>query len=259
VREDGLWITGLLDRHVHPAASTSPPAAADLVVLAVKSYDTAPAARELADVDVGAVLSLQNGLGNEATLASHLDCKVLAGTATYGARLAEPGVVECTGRGEIVLGPHEGGESGLAEGVGDLFAAAGLETTVAEDMPRRLWSKLAVNAGINPTTALARVPNGALVAGDAEETAREAAREVARVARGQGVDLDPATAAAAAIRVAEATARNTASMRQDVEAGQRTEIDAINGAVLDRADEPVPVNATLTRLIRAWEREQDLR
>lgn len=259
VREDGLRLTGAVERTVHPNALTTPPEAADLAIVTVKSYDTAAVARQLADCELGGVLSLGNGLGNEETLAAQLDCEVLAGTCTYGARLREPGVVECTGVGEIHLGAWDGGESELAARVGTVFRRAGLEAAVAPDMPRRLWRKLAVNAGINPTTALARVPNGALVDGPAGETAREAAREVGRVAVSHGIELQPAAAAAELVRVAETTARNTSSMRADVEAGRRTEIDAINGAVLERASEPVPVNETLTRLIRAWERERGLR
>jgi 2-dehydropantoate 2-reductase len=126
-------------------------------------------------------------------------------------------------------------------------------------MRRRRWEKLAVNAGINAPTALARTPNGALAEGEIATTARAAAREVAQVARDSGVELSPATAAAAVTDVARTTAANTSSMYQDVEAGERTEIDAINGYVLDRAADPVPVNETLTNLIRAWERARGLR
>lgn len=103
-------------------------------------------------------------------------------------------------------------------------------------MPKRLWRKLAVNAGINPTTALAGVENGALADGPLHDVASEAAREVARVAREQGIELAEGEAVAALESVVEATARNTSSMAQDVEAGTKTEIDAINGAVVDRAE-----------------------
>lgn len=252
VRDSGLHVGGGFDFTVHPAARTDPPPTADLALVTVKAFDTEAAARDLADCDLDAVCSLQNGLGNEEVLAAHLD-GVLAGTCTYGARLVEPGRVECTGIGEIALGAPDGGDSARAGRVGRALRAAGIETAVADDMPRRRWEKLAINAGINPTTALARVPNGALNNGPLAGIAREAARETARVAREQGVDLGDEAAVAALDGVVEATAANTSSMLQDVAAGRRTEIDAINGAVLDRAGRPVPMNRALAGLVRAWE------
>jgi len=267
VSESGLRVEGAVTATVYPTATTAVPERRfDLGVVTVKSYDTAAAASALAG-HVDAALSLQNGLGNETALAAELSGPVLAGTCTYGARLDGPGRVECTGLGDVALGPREGSDAGeettaLAERVGAAFAESGMETVVAEDMPRRRWEKLAVNAGINAATALARVPNGALVDGPAGGTAREAARETARVAREQGVDLDDETAAEAVASVAAATARNTSSMRQDVERGRRTEVDAIHGAVAERGSEAgvaTPVSATLAALVRAWERERDLR
>ncbi|EMA42775.1 ketopantoate reductase family protein [Halococcus saccharolyticus] len=252
VRDSGLHVGGAFDFTVRPAARTDPPPSADLALVTVKAFDTDDAARALVDCDLDAVCSLQNGLGNEERLATRLD-GVLAGTCTYGARLVEPGRVECTGIGEIALGAPDGGRSACAERVGRALRRAGVETTVADDMPRRLWKKLAVNAGINPTTALARVENGALADEPLHGIAGDAARETARVAREQGVDLGDDEAVAALDAVVEATAANTSSMLQDVRAGRRTEIDAINGAVVDRADAPVPVNRTLAGLVRAWE------
>lgn len=253
VREQGLQLTGEFDRTVHPAATTDPPASSDLVLVTVKSFDTETAAKALAGGAFDAVLSLQNGMGNEETLAGNLSAPVLAGTCTYGARLTEPGVVECTGVGEVVLGRPDGGSSARADSAGEALAS-GLETVVATDMPRRLWEKLAINAGINAVTALARVPNGDLVDGPAREVARDAARETADVAATAGVDI--ADAPRRTLAIAEATAPNTSSMHQDVRGGTRTEIDAINGYVVEQADQPVPVNATLTALVRAWERGQ---
>ncbi len=259
VRESGLRLTGDVETTVSPDARTDVPDSTDLALVTVKAYDTADVATTVAEMVIDAALSLQNGLGNEGTLASHLDVPVLAGTCTYGARLAEPGVVECTGVGEVAVGARSGGRSAVADRIGRTFEEAGIETTVAQDMPRRVWEKLAVNAGINATTALARIENGSLVDGPAGDVAREAARETARVAGEAGVDLSAADAAAAVESVASATAANTSSMHQDVLAGRRTEVDAINGAVVDRADQPVPVNETLAALVRGWEREQGLR
>ena len=257
VDDEGLRVSGAVQTVVEPAARTAVPddCAADLALVTVKAYDTPAAAAALSDCALAAALSLQNGMSNEAQLADALDCPVLAGTCTYGAMLEAPGHVACTGIGEVTLGAREGGASTLADEVGAAVDAAGIETTVATDMPVRLWEKLAVNAGINAVTALARVANGALVDGPAGDPARAAARETARVARAAGVDLDPERVT----EVAATTSANVSSMRADVEAGRPTEIDAINGAVVDRAEDPVPVNRTLAALVRAWERERDLR
>ncbi|MEF8888153.1 MAG: ketopantoate reductase family protein [Haloarculaceae archaeon] len=254
VRTNGLRVTGTLDLTVHPEARTDPPASAGLVLVTVKAFDTGDAADALASMDeVGAVLSLQNGMGNEETLAAALPWPVLAGTTDFGAERTAPGVVRCNGVGEVVLGPPKGGESATAERAGEAFRAAAIDTTVAADMPRRLWTKLAVNAGINPLTALARVDNGAVLAEPLAGTARTAARETVAAAAPAGVDLDPGEAVAAMEEVARDTADNVSSMRQDVEAGRRTEIDAINGYVVQQATEPVPVNRTLAALVGGWE------
>lgn len=260
IREAGLHVTGEFDFCVHPTARTDSPTRADLAVVTVKSFDTPEAADALVDVDLEATLSLQNGMGNEATLAAVLDCPVLAGTCTYGAMRPEPGVVDCTGIGKVVLGAREGGESAPAQRVGTAFDEGGFVTEVATDMPSRLWEKLAVNAGINATTALARVDNGALLSGPANEVATEAGREVARVAREHGIMLSDEAAAAAVERVAEATAANSSSMRQDMLSERRTEVNAISGYVVDNAaGVSVPVNRTLANLLRAWEHARGLR
>jgi 2-dehydropantoate 2-reductase len=265
VRESGLAIEGAVETTVHPTAVTDVPGGQfDCALVTTKAFDTAAAARDLAaaGTELDAALSLSNGLGNEATLAEALpDPAVLAGTCTYGAMTPAPGVVRCTGVGEVVLGAREGGPSATADRVGGAFGAADIETTVARDMPRRLWEKLAVNAGINATTALARVENGALLDGPGNAVARRAAREVARIARADDVDLPDEAATDAVERAAAATAANTSSMQQDVLAGGRTEVDAILGAALERADAhglTAPTLRTLAGLLRSWERARDL-
>lgn len=263
VAEAGLRVGGEFDFTVHPHATTDGTGlAADLAVVAVKAFDTRSAADALATGEFDAVLSLQNGMGNEETLAARLSCPVLAGTVTYGAVRGDPGTVECTGRGEVVLGPAVGGTSAVADQVGRAFDAAGIETTVASDMPARLWEKLAVNAGINAVTALARVKNGAVAEGPASGVARDAARETVRVARAAGVELSDEAAVEGVAEVASGTAANVSSMHQDVRAGRRTEVDAINGYVVATGAEhgaETPVNRTLAGLLEAWERGRGLR
>jgi 2-dehydropantoate 2-reductase len=259
VREEGLAVSGEYEFRVHPDATTEGTRLeADLAVVTVKSYDTAEAARELATGSFDAVLSLQNGLGNERELAARVVAPVLAGTATYGALSEGPGAVRCTGVGEVVLGSL-GGEADLARQVAEAYTAAGVACTAVEDVRRRLWEKCAVNAAINPLTALAGVENGAVLDDPAREVARSAARETARLARSGGIELTDDDALAALDAVVEATADNRSSMLQDVERGRCTEIDAINGYVVEHAADPVPTNAALAGLVKTWELGRGLR
>ncbi|WP_281195595.1 ketopantoate reductase family protein [Halorubrum sp. F4] len=262
VHEEGLRIEGRIDACVRPRALTDGrDRSADLALVTTKAYDTDAAARALATGEYDAVCSLQNGLTEERLVAA-LEPPVLAGTASYGARLLEPGRVRCTGIGEVVVGSLAGGGSALADRVARAFADAGIEAAAAVDMPRRRYEKLAVNAGINGPSALARVTNGETLEGPAGGIAREAAREVARVAKPEGIELAEPAAVDALERVARDTAANRSSMCEDVTAGRRTEVDAIYGVVLERAarrEVPVPTCRTLASVIRAWEAGQGLR
>lgn len=237
----------------------------DLAVVTVKTFDTVGAAEALAAADLGfdAVVSLQNGMGNEETLAARLAGPVVAGTTTLGARLRAPGRVAWLGRGKTTVGPWTDDAGDAADLVATAFDAAGIpcERVSATAVERVLWGKLAVNAAINPVTALARVPNGAVAEPPLADVARAAAAETARVARSRGVSLGSGEAVDRAIDVARRTSENRSSMHQDVAGGRRTEVDSINGYVVDRApaDESVPVNTVLAGLVRGWERGQGLR
>jgi 2-dehydropantoate 2-reductase len=258
VRTDGLRVSGVESLETRPAATTDgSDASADLAVVTVKAHDTETAARTLATGDPGAVCSLQNGMGNEDVLATHLDAPVLAGATTLGARLRAPGHVEWLGRGTVTVGPwRPADDAATAERVAEAFAAAGLDADATTDARSLLWEKLAVNAAINPVTALARVENGAVAEPPLSDLAETAAVEAAEVARADGASLSAAEARRDVETVARATARNRSSMHADVARGRRTEIDAINGYVVERAaalDRAVPANRTLAALIRGWE------
>jgi 2-dehydropantoate 2-reductase len=260
VEREGLRVVGEVEREVNPRATTDGTGlSGDLVIVAVKAFDTGNAAQVLSTGEFETALSLQNGMGNEEVLAERLDSTILAGTASYGAVLGEPGTVECTGVGEVVIGPPEGGESRVAKQVRGAFRQGGIDCTVSERMPERLWEKLAVNAAINPVTALTGVENGVVLEAPLRAVAEAAARETAQVAHAAGVDLPEERALGALSRVARETARNTSSMAQDVASERKTEIDAINGYVLERASGSVPTNEALAALVRGWEREKGLR
>jgi 2-dehydropantoate 2-reductase len=123
-----------------------------------------------------------------------------------------------------------------------------------------LWGKLVINAAINPLTALLRISNGKLlVIPEVHELMAEAAREAAIVAARRGVKLPYADPVTAVEDVARKTAANTSSMLQDVLRGTPTEIDAINGAIVQAAEKlgvPTPVNRMLWQLVRGLDQHE---
>lgn len=252
IQRDGVHVSGSRGFTAYPTAATGA-TDVDLTLVTVKSYDTREAAEQIRGRQ-DAVVSLQNGMGNEDVLREAVDSTVLAGVATYGARKTGEGEVEYTGEGVIRLGSPEGGGSSVAEETANALSS-GVEAEARDDMPGVLWRKLAVNAGVNPVTALTGLSNGEAVerAGD---LVREAAEETGRVAVAADVDVEPERCGETAIEVAEQTSDNLSSMLRDVERGRRTEVDAINGYVADTArqmDVEASVNRTLHSLVSAAE------
>lgn len=240
------------------AAGTPP---VDLVILTVKAHQTQAAVQTLPQLlaPQGLALTLQNGLGNLEHLVAALGPeRLLAGVSFLGITRLREGEVLLAGMGPTYVGIPSGSQVSrerLEEVVG-LFLQAGLPCEARENIETMLWEKLLVNVGINPLTALLRVPNGALpVLPAAWELAVAAATEALAVARAEGHDLelDPEVRLR---EVCTATAANRSSMFQDILAGRPTEIEALNGQVTTRGEAygiPTPVNRLLTRLIRALE------
>lgn len=234
-------------QHSYPVEASADPrafAGAQLALVLVKSWQTQSAAEKLQQCLAadGVALTLQNGLGNREVLAAALgEERVAAGVITTGATLVAPGVVRWGGEGTISLGDHPK----LTELTG-LLEQAGFKVVSGQDVASLAWSKLVINAAINPLTALLNIPNGELLTRqDAQYLSAQLATEVAAVAKGRGVALTFADPVAAAHDVARRTAANLSSMLQDVQRGAQTEIDAICGSVVRAGAEagvPTPVN-----------------
>jgi 2-dehydropantoate 2-reductase len=231
----------------------------DVTIVAVKAYQTETAARALPGLMSrgGLALTLQNGLGNLESIARMVGPeRLLAGVGLLGVTAQDEGRIIYAGRGVIYIGvPTESQVSGAeVAAVVDLFRGAGLECQPREDIETVLWEKLVINVGINPLTALLRVPNGVLLQlPEAWEVAVAAAQEAQAVAQAAGLSLsgDPA---ARLRQVCANTAANHSSMLQDILAGRPTEIEALNAQVTTRGRAlglPTPVNDLLTRLISA--------
>lgn len=219
----------------------------------VKSWQTARAAAQLAEclAEDGLALSLQNGLGNRELLMEALgESRVALGSTTTGASLLAPAEVRPGGEGTISLGEHP-----RLSTLKQTLTSAGFHVEMHKDLDALIWSKLVINAAINPLTALLGVPNGELLARpSARKLSAQLATEVAEVARGQGIQLKFEDPVKAAEEVARRTSTNRSSMLQDLERGAPTEIDAICGAVVRAGEKlgiPTPLNETMRQLIEA--------
>ena len=261
LRNHGLRITGKTVRLAHPRAATRVPTSAQpqLILVTTKAYDTASAMSSLKRFARTSVfLTLQNGLDNPDTIARSAD-RVIAGTTSHGVTFLGPGEIRHAGVGDTVIGPWKGVDRADVVRVRDIFDEAGIPTRISTDVRAELWSKVVVNAAINPLAALAGVPNGRLV--QDRTLARlldEVGREALRVAEVAGARLDRDEILRRTRLVARRTAANRSSMLQDLDRHRRTEIEAITGAILRTAERygiDAPLNRALYALVRARDEE----
>jgi 2-dehydropantoate 2-reductase len=241
---------------VYPVEATDDPqecAGSRFAIVLVKSYQTKRVAYQLLECLTrdGVVLTLQNGLNNQITLADVLGTqRVGLGVTTIGATLIEPGWVRIGGNGVINLGKHQHIQPFAA-----LLKKAGFSVETVGNTDSFVWGKLTINAAINPLTALLQVPNGDLLTiPSARQLMSLVALETANVAEKKGIQLPFSDPVSAVESVALQTASNHSSMFKDVIRGTPTEVDAINGAVVkvgEAANVQVDVNRTLWLLIKA--------
>ncbi|MCB9435610.1 MAG: 2-dehydropantoate 2-reductase [Anaerolineales bacterium] len=230
----------------------------DFALILTKSRNTSYVAQFIKNAlkPHGIAITLQNGLGNVELLEQQVPDRAMVGVTTMGATLEGAGIVRGGGLGVTYLGTRPDLDDRM-QALAEVFNRCGLETQTESDIQALVWGKLAINAAINPLTALLRIPNGVLLQSAwTRQIMAEAARETALVAAEQGIILPFADVLAACETVALKTANNRSSMLQDVFRGVETEIEVICGAVVregQRLGVPTPNNLMLYNLIKALE------
>jgi len=278
IGRDGLQLEGLFGSHhalgFNLADSHESLAGRrfSLIILAVKSYDTAAFAPHLGGLlaEDGLLVAAQNGLGNLDQLARHLGAdRLLGARVIFGAELA-PARVRVTVFAEpVALGPSpdlSGSASAAlyaeAQRLSAHLSQAGIPSEASADIRPLLWTKLFYNAALNPLGALLRTHYGALGADPGLRRIMDGVIEEAfAVARRLEIALPFASAETYREtfygRLVPITFDHRPSMLVDLEQRGRTEIDALNGRIVALGDElglPVEINRTLTDLIKASER-----
>ncbi len=261
INRDGLRLTGAGEVVGHPRATADPAAIppCDFGLVATKAMHTelaiAATAHAFAD---GCVATVQNGLGNEETLAAHVE-RVIRGTTFPAGKLLEPGHVQWDVQGDTTFGPYDERVSlEQVEQLADACTRAGMPANAVADARGPQWRKVIFNASTNPIGALTGLTHGrvcerpdlrALVSGLVAEGTAVAA------AQGIELDADPEALIDHAAKP-EVAYDHKASMLQDVEARRPTEVDFLNGGIVRFGRElgvPTPLNEAIWALIKGTE------
>ncbi|MBU6304476.1 MAG: 2-dehydropantoate 2-reductase [Betaproteobacteria bacterium] len=267
INRDGLWIDsqdscGAIP--VRASVAVSDAANADLILLAVKSADTVAVAKTLSTVlrPDALILSLQNGVDNCARLRPYIVQTAFPAVVYVAVGMQGPGRVKHFGRGELVIGDPESSSSSPSEDslrmIARVFESAGIPCAVSPEIKRALWKKFLVNCTYNGISALGQIPYGKMVQVPQIQSLIEAlTAEFIQVAQAEGVDLSPEEAALANQTIAQTMPGQRSSTAQDLARGKPTEIDYLNGVVVEIAHRhgiSVPTHRAIHGLVKMLER-----
>jgi len=218
------------------AAQVSTPIRKLLVCTKAHHTRAAIAALQTAIEPDALVILLQNGMGVYEQIAELLPtATILHGLSTEGAYQTERFHIVHAGRGETVIGARRPEQQPWAQAAGAELRCE-LPIIAVDNIGERLWQKLAVNSVINPLTALHGCRNGELLQlPDIDLLLPALCAEVCAVANADGQILNFQELVDNVRRVCVITAHNRSSMLQDISQRRRSEIDFINGYILQRA------------------------
>ena len=265
IARHGLRVTGPTSDQVVPmrAISTAPAEVMDLVVLALKAADVKTGAQQALSM-LGAdtpVLTVQNGLGSAETVAGVVgDQRVAVGIASgFGAARVAPGHVHHNAMRAMRFGAYSSLPHATVESIARAWADAGFDAAAVTDIAAMQWEKLICNVAYSAPCALTGLTVGQVM-DDPEmgPVSRAAATEAWTVARASGIAIAVGDASAHVRAFGAQLPGAKPSALLDHEARRVSEIDVINGAVPRqgaRVGVAAPVNATLTAVIKAIERQ----
>lgn len=229
---------------------------ADLVLVLVRAHQTKTALADHAAC-IGPdtwVLSLQNGLRNYDYLLDQVGrSRAFCGVTYEAAITEEPGTITHTSTGLTTFG---GGSEDARTTIQETFTEAGFTVKTVADPRPIIWEKGALVGATAPILTLTGCPVTQLPTDPLDEVVTRLLTEADRVATTQGIDIDVETIQQTIASMADSHAEHRVSMAQDIEQGRRTEIDELNGVIIDlaeTADIAVPANQHVTALIHGLE------
>ena len=267
IRSKGIWLEDAfgVERNIRVPITLSPrlKGPIDLLLLFVKTYDTQLAVNCTTHV-IGPrtyVGTFQNGVGNMEIIAETVaKDRVFSGSLPYSSmQLTDNRIRFSGGNGVLRLAKFDNQLDPDFMHIADIFKQTGFPVEVAKDSESSVWNKLLMNAGANPLSAITGLSCGEMLEDENLLQIMDlAVREAAAVATAKGLAVDQANDPVRPLfKALKGIGGNKTTMLQDIERRGRTEIDAINGAVIREAERlglVVPVNRLLFHLVHFLER-----
>jgi 2-dehydropantoate 2-reductase len=261
IRKNGLRLSGAAEFTAKLNATSDPKdlPRCDYGIVATKAIHTRSAIAQVAHIfdENSAVCSVQNGVGNEEIIAEYVK-QVIRGTTFPAGHPIAPGHIGYDIEGDTWIGPFEPTNTPYSkvEELAGFITRAGMNTIPLNDARGAQWTKLIFNAATNPVGALTLLHHGA--AARFEPTAKlfdDLIAEGEAVSKQLGIELhgDPRQLVQ---KGANAPGKHRASMLQDVLAKRQTEVDFMNGAIVqwgEKSGVPTPLNRAIWQLIKGLE------
>ena len=238
----------------------------DLIIVTVKAYQTAAVSQVLKSCikDNTYVLLAQNGYGNYEAASEYIAAdRLILGRGIFGAVTLEPGISQVTViADDVLLGhPHQLIDEDRLQQLADVFCEAGIPTRVSPNIMELIWAKIIYNSALNPLGAILEVPYGKLAEMEwSRQLMDQIINEIFAVLKAleQPTPWKDGEAYRSSFyrQMVPSTAAHRASMLQDIQRGRKTEIEALNGAVVrlgERLGVETPVNRVITSLLQCKE------
>jgi 2-dehydropantoate 2-reductase len=207
------------------------------------------------------VLTLQNGLGNIEILTKYVSKEQLfVGVTTYSAKLSGPGMVEAFGSGKTEIMNVTGQHIEDTERMIQIFNHSGIHATISENVIKSIWNKVAFNSVMNPLCTLTKSSAGVIgTYSHFYEIIDPIIDEIIKVAEVEGIELNKKyiTETIIAALNPSMSGSHLSSMYQDIQRGEPTEIEFLNGALLKKGEHnqfSMPYNQILYHLIKMLEK-----
>jgi 2-dehydropantoate 2-reductase len=266
IRQEGLRISGVRgDRIIQAKVAADPESVgkADLILFTVKSFHTEQAAKDCLPM-IGpqtTLLSLQNGVRHIETIANIVGReKVLGGSSTHNAVQVEPGHVSHAMDGLTTVGELDGSVTERVTRISKTLNDAGIKTETSDNILGILWTKLLICVSAITLNGVLDLPGAIMIEiPELRDVFMKAAQEVVEVAKAQGIRLVVDDPMSWLINIERKHKAGKSSMREDLEKGAGTEVDAFSGFIVRegrRLGIPTPYNEALVGIIKGLERKK---